>query len=118
MAYKVERVKVVIDCQDGVTKLGEAVPPYEIPLLLSEFGAEGIEVMDLTGGYFEVEDLTGEVDRLSQKYGEGVVRNVFGHSPLPAIQKAIEQVMEKQEATNGSKNTRKSKDRVSSAAGV
>ena len=118
MAYKVERVKVMIDGQDGVTKLGEAVPPYEIPLLLSEFGAEGIEVMDLTGGYFEVEDLTDEVDRLFQKYGEGVVWNVFGHSPLPAIQKAIEQVMEKQEATNGSKNTRKSKDRVSTAAGV
>ena len=44
MAYKVERVKVMIDGQDGVTKLGEAVPPYEIPLLLRVFGPEGVEV--------------------------------------------------------------------------
>jgi hypothetical protein len=118
MAYKLERVKVVIDCQDGVTKLGENIPPHEIPLLLHEFGGEGIEVMDLTGSFADIEDLTEEMYRLFQKYGEGVVRGVFGHSPLPAIQKAIEQIVEKQEAINGSKNTGKSKDRASAATGV
>ena len=118
MSYRVERVKVMIDRQDGVTKIGSQVPPHEIPLLLREFGGEGIEVMDLTGAFVEIEDLTEEMHRLFQKYGEGVVRGVVGHSPLPAIQKAIEQIVEKQEAINGSKNTGKSKDRASAATGV
>lgn len=118
MTYKIKKIRIMISNDDGVMRLGQNICPYELPLYYMGHGQEMIDVVGPVDEFLEVESIYEETTRLKQQYGDGLIAELFGHNPELTIQSAVEQAVAKQEVTNGSKNTSKSKDGASTEARV
>ena len=118
MTYKVRKIRIMIGSDSGMTRLGQTICPYELPLVYIGHGQDLVDVEGPVEEMAEITSIFNETERLKQQYGPGAVYDLFGPEPESTIKSAVEQAVKKQEVVNGSKNTSKSKDRASSEARV
>lgn len=118
MTYKVQKIRIMISADNGMTRLGSTICPYELPLVYMQHGQDLVDIEGPVADIFEVESIPGEVERLKQQYGPSAIFDLFGPAPDNTVESAVTQAVKKQEVVNGSKNTSKSKDRASTEARV
>jgi TPP-dependent indolepyruvate ferredoxin oxidoreductase alpha subunit len=63
--------------RDSMTHLHVVVPAHELEVMSALHGQENVRVLDEKTEAVELE-LTAEGERLEQKYGKGLIRELFG----------------------------------------
>tara|TARA_R100001244_G_scaffold130736_1_gene103170 strand:- start:906 stop:1235 length:330 start_codon:yes stop_codon:yes gene_type:complete len=96
--------------KDQFSTYRKIFPAHELPIFVSDWGNEHIEVIGKTENPHEFEDVPGEVNRLLEIYGPDKLKSVFGSSFADGIEMSINRILDKEKALNGSKNTAESKN--------
>ena len=95
------------------------IPLYEVPATLNHWGPESITIGERgVTEPFEVESYDLEVERLWHKYGEPQLRSTYGAQYQEALSKAMEEHVEKERVIDGSEDTAKPKNGISTETGV
>lgn len=63
--------------RDSMTHVPITVPAHEVEVLMALHGQENVRVLESSPGATEI-DPDAEGERLTQKYGEGLIRELFG----------------------------------------
>jgi|TARA_B110001454_G_C12522791_1_gene351785 hypothetical protein len=110
--YQIPRILIKID-NDQFTKPTKQIPSHELPFYLERYGPT-VSVESKTENNFVIDDIHEEWTRLSGQYGENAVLSVFGRPPQGLVD-ALDNILAKEKNV---KNTSKSSNRTSAAAGV
>jgi hypothetical protein len=93
-------------------------PIHELPIYSYKYGEDSLSIKEKTGEYLTIENIDEEVERLIKIYGNEILKNVFGTNFIENIEFSINKIVSKEKGVDGSKNTIKSKDRVSTETRV
>ena len=104
--------------KDQFSKFRRVFPIHELPIHIFKYGEEALAIKEKTGNYLTVEGIDEEIERLIKVYGNETLKSVFGTNFLENIEFSINKIISKEKEVDGSKNTRKSKDRTSAETRV
>mgnify|MGYP003148736266 CR=1 FL=1 len=104
--------------KDQFSKYCKIFPAHELPLYQFKFGEGNIHVKGKSDTYHDIDDMQDEIQRLIEFYGKETLTSVFGANFADTIEFSINQVVSKEKNVDGVKNTRKSKDGVSTEARI
>ena len=104
--------------KDQFSKFRKVFPVHELPIHILKYGEESLNIKEKTGDYHTVESIDEEVERLIKLYGNETLKTVFGTNFMESIEFSINKVLSKEKNVDGGKNTRKSKDGVSTEARI
>ena len=100
--------------KDQFSAVNKILPAHELPIWLSGWGNENLEIVGKIDKRHEIDSIESEVSRLEQAHGVDRLKEVFGASYIDGIEVSINRVIEKEKKIDGSENTAKSKNRASS----
>ena len=104
--------------KDQFSKYRKVFPVHELPIYTLKYGEEALNVKEKTGKYLTIESVDEEVERLIKNYGNETLKTVFGTNFMESIEFSINKIISKEKDVNGGKNTRKSKDGISTEARI
>ena len=104
--------------KDQFSKFRKVFPVHELPIHTFKYGDDSLNVKEKTGEYLTIESVDEEVERLIKNYGNETLKTVFGTNFMESIEFSINKIISKEKEVDGSKNTRKSKDRASAETRV
>ncbi|MDP6583396.1 MAG: hypothetical protein QF535_01985 [Anaerolineales bacterium] len=104
--------------KDQFSKYRKIFPAHELPLYQHRYGTENIEVKGKTDTYHDIENMEDEIKRLVEYYGKETLRTVFGANFVDTVEFSITKIVSKEKNVDGGKNTRKSKDGISTEARI
>ena len=104
--------------KDQFSKYRKVFPAHELPIHTFKYGDEALAIKEKTGNYLTVEGIDEEIERLIKVYGNETLKSVFGTNFIENIEFSINKIISKEKEVNGGKNTRKSKDGISTEARI
>ena len=104
--------------KDQFSKFRKVFPVHELPIYTFKHGDDSLNVKEKTGEYLTIESVDEEVERLVKNYGNETLKTVFGTNFMESIEFSINKIISKEKDVNGGKNTRKSKDGISTEARI
>ena len=96
--------------KDQFSTYKKVFPAHELPIFVSDWGDEHVQVIGKADYPHKFEDVPSEVDRLLALYGSAKLKSVFGSSFTDGIEMSINRILDKEKVLNGSKDTAKSKN--------
>jgi len=93
-------------------------PAHELPLFSSKWSSSEFEVLGKADKSHDIENMNLEIERMINIHGNQKLAQVFGGNYREAIETSIEKICKKEKEIDDSKDTAKSKNRVSAEARV
>jgi hypothetical protein len=87
---------------------------HELPVYMFRFDGRMTDIAAIEEETREVESIEQEIGRMLDFFGKPLLEASYGENYKDAIEEAINSIMEKEKAKNGSKNTAQSKNGTSS----
>ena len=91
---------------------------HELPIYMFKFSGRITGISTIKEETREVESVEQEIERMIDFFGRPLLEASYGENFKDGIKEAIHSIMEKEKEKNGSENTAKSKNGVSSKTGL